>query len=133
MNNADESKEPASMAPPVRSISAELNSNLNSIAELLQTVAYRHQGDGVALLALLRVLEAAHREIRDSLFQESLPQNRQQLYTLLKDIEAEGGWPYIPRMKLQTLIAALNSSLQNEPESDANLSDPNPIDADLTK
>jgi hypothetical protein len=52
-------------------------------------------------------LEQLHREIRDGSFQDSLPENRQQLYSLLKDIESEGGWPYIERMRLQAFIAKL--------------------------
>ena len=65
------------------------------------------QGDAIALLALLRKLEYLHREIRDNTFQSSLPNNRQALYALLKDIETEGGWPYIERMKLQKFLSNL--------------------------
>ncbi|MGL5084006.1 MAG: hypothetical protein ACRC8A_21175 [Microcoleaceae cyanobacterium] len=60
-------------------------------------------GDPLALLALLRTLESLHQEIRDSLFQETLPDNRQALYHLLREIESQGGWPYIPRMSLRSL------------------------------
>jgi hypothetical protein len=45
-----------------------------------------------------------HREICEEHFHPSLPDTRQALYTLLRDIEAEGGWPHIPRMKIQALI-----------------------------
>lgn len=95
-------------------ISEELRADLGAIATSIDDVAQRHRGNGIALLALLRVLEASHREVCDDLFQEALPQNRQQLYNFLKDIEAEGGWPYIPRMKLRSLIILLDSTLQDE-------------------
>jgi hypothetical protein len=36
-----------------------------------------------------------------------LPDNRQALYSLLRDIEAEGGWPYIERMRLQAFLTNL--------------------------
>jgi len=91
-----------------RSLEAE---NLSSKLEIISTTVYDAakscEGDAIALLALLRQLEQLHRQIRDGAFQESLPDNRQQLYSLLKDIESEGGWPYIERMKLQAFLAKL--------------------------
>jgi hypothetical protein len=78
-----------------------------AIATLIRSVAERGQGDGVALLRLLRLVEALHQEIREELFQEALPSNRQALYALLKDMESEGGWPYINRMRLQSILARL--------------------------
>ncbi len=77
---------------------------LEQLAQLIRSIAERSEGNGTALLALLRVLEILHREIREGLFQDSLPTNRQALYTLLKDIEASGGWPYIHRMRLQEFL-----------------------------
>lgn len=85
----------------------ELQANLQVITVTVEQIAQTYQGNPLALLGLLRVLEALHREIRDSLFQEALPTNRQALHNLLRDIESEGGWPYIPRMKLQFLLTAL--------------------------
>jgi hypothetical protein len=91
-----------------RSLESEkLASQLETIATRVNDVAQSFQGDSIALLALLRQLEQLHREIRDGYFQETLPDNRQQLYSLLKDIESEGGWPYIERMKLQAFLAKL--------------------------
>ena len=84
--------------------SAKLQSQLQSLTEEIRTLAASCQGDSLLLLALLRALENSHREIRDGLFQASLPDNRQALYKLLKDIEASGGWPYIHRMKLRSLL-----------------------------
>lgn len=83
-----------------------------AIAALVRSVAQQHQGAELELLALLRQLEALHREIRDGLFQSALPENRQALYALLRDIEAGGGWPYIPRMKLQGFLKKLPASDQ---------------------
>lgn len=87
-----------------------LESQLQVLDETVQALAKSQRGDSLALLALLRTLERLHQDIRDSLFQESLPDNRQALYSLLKDIEATGGWPYIYRMKLQALLANLQAS-----------------------
>ena len=81
--------------------------DLSKIATLVQTTAQNCQGKSSELLALLRLLEALHQEIRDDLFQKSLPDNRQALYALLRDIETEGGWPYIHRMKLRSFLSNL--------------------------
>jgi hypothetical protein len=83
----------------------EFESKLQSLAETIRHLATSRQGDTLDLLSLLRTLEGLHQEIRDSLFQDSLPDNRQALYSLLKDIEASGGWPYIHRMKLRALLS----------------------------
>ncbi|MHC5598658.1 MAG: hypothetical protein ACYTXC_22415 [Nostoc sp.] len=85
----------------------KLSSQLQAIATVVSDTVTACEDDTVALLALLRQLELLHREIRDGVFQESLPVNRQQLYSLLKDIESEGGWPYIERMRLQAFLANL--------------------------
>jgi hypothetical protein len=78
---------------------------LQAIVNAVQSEALNCRGDAIALLALLRTLENLHREIHDTYFQPSLPNNRQALYNLLKDIETSGGWPYIPRLKLRALLA----------------------------
>ena len=87
--------------------SEHLQVKLQVITADIQALADIHQGNSLALLALLRALEHAHREIRENLFQTSLPQSRQELYALLKDIEEVGGWPYIERMKLRSLLSNL--------------------------
>lgn len=73
-------------------------------AEMFRAVAETNKGNPTELLALLRSLENLHQELREGLFQESLPNNRQRLYNLLREIEANGGWPYIPRMKLASFL-----------------------------
>lgn len=84
-----------------------LSEDLKEVARLVETAALNRDHDSIALLSLLRLLEHLHREIRDSLFRDALPAKRQHLYTLLRDIELQGGWPYIPRMKLQEFLEAL--------------------------
>ena len=93
------------------------STELDELAQSIRSIAERSAGDGMALLALLRVLEILHREIREGLFQESLPSNRRALYSLLKDIEATGGWPYIHRMRLQEFLQ--NLVTEDETGSDA--------------
>lgn len=87
--------------------SEQFADKLQKITTVVDDAAKSCQGNITALLQLLRQLEQLHREIRDGTFQESLPNNRQQLYALLKDIESEGGWPYIERMKLQAFLKNL--------------------------
>ncbi|MGM3305384.1 hypothetical protein ACSQ6I_05235 [Anabaena sp. WFMT] len=84
--------------------SEQFTEKLQVITAAVKDSAQACQGDVTALLALLRQLEKLHREIRDGIFQDSLPDNRQRLYSLLKDIESEGGWPYIERMRLQAFL-----------------------------
>ena len=89
-------------------VSFELKSpEFEEIAQSIQKLADGSKGDSMALLALLRLLESLHREICEGPFQESLPDNRQALYGLLRDIEAKGGWPYIRRMGLQSFLVNL--------------------------
>ena len=76
--------------------------------EAIWNAAQTCKNDPLSLLAILRQLEELHQEIRDTLFQEALPDNRQALYLLLKDIEANGGWPYIYRSRLRELIDHLS-------------------------
>ena len=85
----------------------QLQNDLEAIAITVKKTAQDCQGNNLKLLALLRLLEALHQEIRDGLFQDSLPDNRQALYALLKDIENNGGWPHIYRMRLQDLLSNL--------------------------
>jgi len=92
----------------------KLSSKIQAITSVVSDAVQDCQGDTVALLALLRQLEQLHRELRDGVFQESLPVNRRQLYSLLKDIESEGGWPYIERMRLQAFLTNLPQEASEE-------------------
>ena len=82
----------------------QLQVKLQAITADIHSLANSHQGNSLAILALLRALEHSHREIRENLFQKVLPDNRQELYALLRNIEESGGWPYIQRMKLRSLL-----------------------------
>lgn len=100
----------------------QLQAELQAIAVDVRVLSKSYQGNCLALLELLRMLERLHREICEGVFQESLPDNRQALYALLRDIEESGGWPYIYRMKLRSLLAKIivdDSSLEDNPESPA--------------
>lgn len=90
------------------------DAQLQAIADAVQALAREQQGDCLNLLALLRLLESLHQEIRDGMFQEALPNTRQGLHNLLRDIEASGGWPYIYRMKLQTLLKNLQAASEQD-------------------
>jgi hypothetical protein len=72
-------------------------------------LAEQHVGDPEALLKVLRLLECLHRQIQEGPFRDALPTNRQALYSLLRDMEAAGGWPYIPRSQLRTFMELLQN------------------------
>jgi hypothetical protein len=82
--------------------------SLDEIIVKVNSLAHQCEGDSQHLLALLRTLEILHREICNDLFEPSLPNTRNSLYEILREIEETGGWPYIERMKLQTLIQCLS-------------------------
>lgn len=90
---------------------------LQSFVEEIRTLAKTAEGNSLDLLMILRTLEHLHQEIRDDLFQASLPENRQQLYHLLREIESQGGWPYIPRSSLKVLMKKLQLSAPEPPSN----------------
>ncbi|MGH2413176.1 MAG: hypothetical protein ACRDEA_05710, partial [Microcystaceae cyanobacterium] len=71
-----------------------------------------------SLLSVLRTLEHLHREIQEKLFEPSLPDTRNALYQLLREIEETGGWPYIERMKLQVLLSHLSTEVARPEQSE---------------
>ena len=99
------------------------DSVLQNTAQEIWELAARNQHDTLFLLSLLRSLEAIHRAIRTEMFELSLPETRNNLYHLVKDIEEKGGWPYIERMKLRELLKNLKSESQNEQPDAIDLSD----------
>jgi hypothetical protein len=113
--------------PPSTPLEASISSSedLVQLTQMVQAAAQHREGDCLALLALLRLLNELHYEIRDTLFREALPNNRQRLYRLLKDIEQEGGWPYIQRIKLAALIAHMDEA-EDSPDPSNTASSPSP-------
>jgi hypothetical protein len=81
--------------------------SMSAISSEILAIADRSSDDVMALLHLLRTLEQLHHEIQADYFQAALPDSRQSLYALLREIEENGGWPYIQRFKLQALCANL--------------------------
>lgn len=91
-----------------------LSPDLQAVAKTIESAARDRRGDEIALLELLRLLEQLHGYIRDEWFLETLPTNRQRLYALLRDIEVSGGWPYIQRMRLRSLLKYLEEAEEKE-------------------
>ncbi|MBD2444284.1 hypothetical protein H6G25_14020 [Dolichospermum sp. FACHB-1091] len=92
----------------------DLSWQLKAISSAVKNITETYEGDVIAILAVLRHLEQLHREIRDGVFQENLPDNRQRLYSLLRNIESEGGWPYIARMRIQALLVNFSESTSDQ-------------------
>ena len=84
-----------------------IQEKLQPALKTLRELSEQHRDDPESLLLLLRDLEALHRDIQDDAFRESLPEDRQKLFALLKTMERSGGWPYIPRLQLRTFIDLL--------------------------
>lgn len=100
--------------PSSNRASQDPSADLSQLVEVVHAAAQSRKGDSVKLLALLRLLNELHYEIRDTLFRDALPDNRQHLYRLLKDIEQEGGWPYITRMKLTALLEHIEEAHESD-------------------
>lgn len=105
-----------------QSLSLSLNINLDNIEVLsteIKALASTYQDDPVALLKILRILEALHSDICNDIFQPALPSSRHALFDLLRDIESKGGWPHIPKRQLAELFAYLeygsNPLLESDP------------------
>ncbi len=88
---------------------AALTERLQQVSAIGLQLAADHQQQTDELLAILRTLEELHRHIREEFFQPALPQSRHSLYSLLMEIESQGGWPYIERMRLQDLLQAMDA------------------------
>jgi hypothetical protein len=93
---------------------ASLHERLQQISVIGQQLAIDHSQQTDDLLAILRTLEELHRHVREDYFQHSLPRNRHGLYALLQDMEANGGWPYIERMRLQALLQDMEDMQSEE-------------------
>jgi hypothetical protein len=95
------------MSSQQNSLSPDLEQKLQEITTVVKSLAETNQEDLLFLLSLLRTLESIHRQIRTEMFEPALPNSRNKLYQLVKDIEEQGGWPYIERMKLEDLLFKL--------------------------
>jgi hypothetical protein len=95
------------MNQPSNKENVNLQEQLDSLSDTVKLIASQEEGNSQGLLSILRTLELLHRQIRVDLFEPNLPDTRKDLYNLLKDIEESGGWPYIERMKLQSLLTTL--------------------------
>jgi hypothetical protein len=107
---------------PDRDIQA-FNRTLQEMATAIRELARQQQGDSQSLLLLLRTLERLHREIREQLFEPSLPNTRKELYNLLRDMEESGGWPYIERMRLKALLTHFLAESIAPPEAQEQTTD----------
>jgi hypothetical protein len=83
----------------------QFHSDFSMITKLIRQVVDQSKGDAIAQLRVLRFLEHLHQDIRESEFQPALPTDRHGLNNLLKEMEAQGGWPYIPKMNLRALLS----------------------------
>lgn len=94
------------------------DSLLKQTAKDIYVLAEKHSDDSLFLLSLLRDLEQIHRQVRVRYFQAALPETRHDLYRFVKDIEEQGGWPYIERMKLKDLLQNMkrNDSITDDSE-----------------
>jgi hypothetical protein len=91
-----------------------LQKDLAALSQLVRSAAHHCQDNPQDLLSLLRLLESLHRQIREEKFLAILPSNRQALYSLLRDIEREGGWPYIPGISLRILLQHMDEQAAKE-------------------
>ena len=91
----------------VESQAPSRSEQLDALVRILDGLVDAARDNPREILALLRMLEQLHRDICENHFQKLLPNNRHDLYDLLTEIEAQGGWPYIERMKLRSLTARL--------------------------
>jgi hypothetical protein len=94
-----------------------LQEDLNAIAETVNALVKRSDGSSTEILQILRFLEALHRQVCEEHFLPTLPTRRRTLYNLLREIDAEGGWPYIPRMQIRALLTHLEADPNESPDS----------------
>lgn len=97
----------------------QLSGDLQVLAKSIEQAAVDRTGNELALLELLRLIEFLHAYIRDEFFQDALPTNRQRLYALLRDIEVNGGWPYIQRMRIRSLLGELSPEDLTQPNKES--------------
>jgi len=97
-----------------------LHDKLANIAYTIKSLAQDYKNDPTQILAILRALEQLHGEICRELLQPALPTSRHSLFDLLRDIDANGGWPYIYRMSLRELCSNLEETLEIDRPTEIN-------------
>ena len=102
----------ATTDPSLNSKHGSFPASLEEIVTRVNIASTQCDNDPQRLLELLRTLETLHRDIRVNLLEPSLPNSRNDLYELLRDIDETGGWPYIERMKLQAFLKHLSSDIE---------------------
>lgn len=118
------------IAAPASTPQARVTEHLQAIWQTSLEVS----ADVIQILDILRQLERLHEDIRDHIFQAALPDNRQALYTLVKDMESKGGWPYIYRTRLIELLSNLSQTdlaLVTTPPEERPSALPSTTDTDL--
>jgi hypothetical protein len=78
--------------------------NVEAISAKIKLLALQCKDRPLEILRILRVLEQLHSDICSEIFQPALPNSRHALFDLLKEIEAEGGWPHIYHRNLNQLF-----------------------------
>ena len=99
----------SSPAPPNPASGATADHRLQVLRDTVRQLAAERRGDSSGLLEVLRELERCHRRIEQGPFREALPEGRNALYQLLQAMERSGGWPYIPRPRLRSLLKELEA------------------------
>ncbi|NEO85794.1 MAG: hypothetical protein F6J87_16310 [Spirulina sp. SIO3F2] len=95
---------------------SDLSSQLTDLEHQILSIAQTQANDCLEILALLRLLNQLHQQIRDELFYPALPDNRHGLAQVLRNIEETGGWPSIERVRLQAFLANLEWQSPSAPE-----------------
>ncbi len=92
----------------------QLENKLEKLSTKIWKLAENCKEDSLLLVIILRKLELIHRQIRAQMFEPSLPDTRNHLYLLLRNIEENGGWPYIERMRLQDICEKFLATNEEE-------------------
>ena len=70
-----------------------LHDRLAPLLQELRAIADQHKNSPDNLLLLLRELEGLHRDVQEGPFRQSLPENRQKLFSLLQTMEMRAVGP----------------------------------------
>jgi hypothetical protein len=114
----EQPKTPATTDQSFQPPDASFPASLQEIVCKVKTASQQCHDDPQQLLELLRTLEKLHREIRVNLFEPSLPNTRNDLHEVLLDIEENGGWPYIERMKIRFFLQNIFTNVDNSQDSE---------------